>query len=356
MGSHETTAQRRNGSRPAAAITPVFLLSVPRAGSTLVQRVLGAHDGVATAAEPWLLLPALLPLRKPMPLAPGWYQTMAGAVREFVAELPDGTHSYREALRAFAERLYAEAAPPGARFFLDKSPAYHLVADDVIRTFPNARFVFLWRSPLSVLASTVETFCDGRWRPGSHRGDLFNGVTNLVHAYEQAGDRAHSVRYEDLLTRGDEPWQALASYVGVDFDPAALRRFADVELAGSMGDPTGRLRYAALDRKPLEKWRETISNPLRREWAIRYLRWLGRRRLAVMGYDLDAMIEELEAVQVRRSGLRRDAVDVVSALGRDVARGRTPGIASASRALLAPHAAGRRGGARGRLGSRSRGS
>src|SRR5947209_624473 len=251
MGAHETTAQRRNGRRRAAsAITPVFLLSVPRSGSTLVQRVLGAHGEVATAAEPWLLLPALLPLRKPMPLAPGWYQTMAGAVRDFVAELPDGTHSYREALRSFAERLYSEAAPPGTRFFLDKSPAYHLIADDVIRAFPNARFVFLWRSPLSVLASTVETFCDGRWRPGSHRGDLFNGVDNLVRAYEQAGETVHAVRYEDLLGGGDEPWQALASYVGIDFDPAALRRFADVQLAGTMGDPTGRLRYGTLDREP----------------------------------------------------------------------------------------------------------
>jgi hypothetical protein len=336
MSGHQTTAERRNGRRRAGQpITPVFLLSVPRSGSTLVQRVLGAHDGVATAAEPWVLLPTLLPLRDPMPLAPGWYQTMAGAVRDFVAELPDRTHSYREALRSFAERLYADAAPAGTRFFLDKSPAYHLVADDVIRTFPEARFVFLWRNPLSVLASTVDTFCDGRWRPDTHRGDLFNGVVNLVGSYERARERVHAVRYEDLISGGERPWQDLARYIGIDFDPASLRRFADIELTGSMGDPTGRALYASLDREPLVKWRRTISNPLRREWAARYLRWIGHDRLAVMGYDLDVLIGELEDVR-GRGGLRRDALDFATSLGRDVvrARRRTPGMASVSRAIL----------------------
>ena len=38
---------------------PLFLLSLPRAGSTVVQRVLAAHEGIATASEPWVLLPQL---------------------------------------------------------------------------------------------------------------------------------------------------------------------------------------------------------------------------------------------------------------------------------------------------------
>ena len=44
------------------SVTPVFIFSLPRSGSTLTQRVLTAHDGVASAAEPWVLLPLLQPL------------------------------------------------------------------------------------------------------------------------------------------------------------------------------------------------------------------------------------------------------------------------------------------------------
>jgi len=34
-----------------------FLISLPRAGSTLLQRLLMAHSGIASCGEPWLALP-----------------------------------------------------------------------------------------------------------------------------------------------------------------------------------------------------------------------------------------------------------------------------------------------------------
>ena len=42
---------------PWRAMRPLFL-SLPRSGSTLLQRILGSHDAVATSPEPWLLLPS----------------------------------------------------------------------------------------------------------------------------------------------------------------------------------------------------------------------------------------------------------------------------------------------------------
>ena len=38
-------------------VAPVFLLSLPRSGSTLLQRLLAVSPEVATAPEPWFLLP-----------------------------------------------------------------------------------------------------------------------------------------------------------------------------------------------------------------------------------------------------------------------------------------------------------
>ena len=37
----------------------IFLISQPRAGSTLLQRMLHEHSKIATVGEPWFLLPAL---------------------------------------------------------------------------------------------------------------------------------------------------------------------------------------------------------------------------------------------------------------------------------------------------------
>ena len=97
-------------------------------------------------------------------------------------------------------RLYEKAAGGGARFFLDKSPPYYFVATDIIRLFPDGKFVFLWRNPLSIVASIIDTWYDGKLYATSHREDLFIGLPRLVAAY-QAGNRsrAYAVRYEDLL-------------------------------------------------------------------------------------------------------------------------------------------------------------
>ena len=46
------------------AIKPIFIFSITRSGSTLLQRVIAAHEGVATVSEPWVLLPYLYTLRE----------------------------------------------------------------------------------------------------------------------------------------------------------------------------------------------------------------------------------------------------------------------------------------------------
>ena len=76
------------------------------------------------------------------------------AIREFVAELPRGEAGYLDALRAYTDSLYAQmmaTAPPGKRFFLDKTPAYALVLPFLTKLYPQARYVVLTRHPLAVL-------------------------------------------------------------------------------------------------------------------------------------------------------------------------------------------------------------
>jgi len=299
---------------------PLFVFSLPRSGSTLLQRVLAAHDGIATASEPWLLLPLLGPLRPRMPLAGAWLPAAGENLQDLARLLPEGMADYRTAVRDAALAVYRRAAPPGTRWFVDKSPPYYLIPEEVMATFDQARFVFLWRHPLSVVASIAETFTAGTWKPGDHVSSLFVGVDNLVRAARSGDERALSVRFEDLA-RGDRPtWERVLGHVGVPFDPAALERFDRVSLEGRMGDPTGVHRYRALSAEPVERWRDFVTNPLRRTWCGRYLRWLGEARLSVMGYDLDALLGELAGAGRGRAGLGEDAVQLGRALLRDVVK------------------------------------
>ena len=312
-------------------VTPIVLISLPRSGSTLVQRVLGSYDEVATASEPWLLLPLLLPLRDDVPAPGGWQPQVHEALRDFSQTLPGGRGTYERSVAAAAREIYEEAAQ-GAPYFLDKTPPYFLVIDEIARALPEARIVILWRNPLAVLASVVETFCGGRWRPQDYPTSLFGGLARMVDGARRHADRIFCVRYEDLIEEDGAAWRRLTGFLGLEFDPDSLQRFSGVRLQGAMGDAVGTRAYTRIEKEPAEKWRGTISNPVRRLWAQRYIDWIGAERLAVMGYDPDLLAEQLATTGGSLTGIGRDAADALSSMARDAVK------AKASRSGAAPSA------------------
>ena len=105
------------------AIRPIFIFSITRSGSTLVQRIVAAHEGVATVSEPWLLLPLLYTLRSQGVVAEYSHNMALSAIEDFCKELPEGTESdYRRELHDFVLWLYEKAAGQGATHFVATSP------------------------------------------------------------------------------------------------------------------------------------------------------------------------------------------------------------------------------------------
>jgi Sulfotransferase family len=296
-------------------IQPIFVLSVSRSGSTLLQRVIASHRGVATVSEPWLLLPYLYTLRPQGVTAEYQHRSLVAAVDDFCRTLPADHEDYRQELRSFVLRLYAKAAGPDARFFLDKSPPYCLIPEEIIELFPEAKFVFLWRNPLSIVASIIET--RKQWHPTLYRSDLFIGLPRLVAAFRAHESAVHAIRFEDLLDGDQRTWTELMDYLGIAFDPHSLTSFAELKLAGRMGDPTGVKRYSALSSEPRDKWKDTLSNPIRKEWCRRYLRFLGDERLAVMGYERAEIVGELDALPTSVDRLLPDLGRLVGDIAKE---------------------------------------
>lgn len=287
---------------------PIFLYSLPRAGSTLVQRILGAHADIATASEPWLLLPLLYSLRGKGAYAEYDHGLAASAIEDFCKLLPKGREDYEGELRETAMRLYRGAARRDARYFLDKTPRYHLIANELIRIFPAGKHVFLWRSPLATLGSFIGYFGQGTWNLYGYRVDLFTGLENLTGAYGQAKGTTHALRYEDLITNRDATLEKLFAYLELPFDKKAAESFSQVKLEGRMGDRAGTQAYTQISSEPLDKWKKALANPLRKRWARRYLHWIGSERLSLMGYSLDGLLGELDAAPTSAEHLCSDMV------------------------------------------------
>ena len=299
------------------AIEPIFIFSVSRSGSTLVQRVIASHKDVTTVSEPWILLPYGYTFRAKGVAAEYQHSSLVRAIEDFCKELPHGDDDYRAELRAVVLRLY-EKAHGGGRFFVDKSPPYCLISEEIIRLFPEAKFVFLWRNPLSIVSSIIHTFKP--WHPTLFRSDLFIGLPRLVAAYLAHSTQAYSVRFEDLLGGDERQWSALMDYLGIEFEPDALTRFSELSLNGRMGDPTGVKRYSTLSSEPHEKWKGTLANPLRKEWCRRYLRYLGDDRLKVMGYDIRQLVRELDSQPMNLHSLIPDLGRLVMDVAKEPVR------------------------------------
>jgi hypothetical protein len=220
------------------------------------------------------------------------HQLARQAISDFRSRVNGGTDGFDEELRAFVHRLYHRAADTEASYFLDKTPRYHLLAPDLMDLFPNAKIIILWRNPLAIIASMIETWGEGRWNVYRYRVDLYQGLPNLVDLARQTNESVDAVRFEDLVTDTDNPWERLGDHLGIDVGD--LERTPPV-LEGKMGDPNQR-QYEEVSSSPVDKWKTTLRNPLRKAWVRRYLQWLGEERLDVMGYSLDDLQAELEAL------------------------------------------------------------
>lgn len=290
-------------------VRPAFLLSQPRAGSTLLQRLLAAHSEVATVAEPWFLLPPLYALRERGVYAEYGHQITTRAISGLCEQLPGGRGDYLEAVAAMARSLYSRASPPTAKVFLDKTPRYGLVVDDLLATFPEAAFIVLYRNPLAVVASISSTFDGGSWKPYHHKQDLYLLPERLLEANLRSPESFTTVRYEDLLTEPKATLQRLVGALGLDWESSIMDSFSDVSLAGHVGDPTGVEDYDQISREPLTKWQQSLSTPVRKAWVRRYLRWLGAERLQIMGYELGELMEQLTDAPTTYSQIAADSLN-----------------------------------------------
>jgi hypothetical protein len=294
------------------APVPMFLFSMPRSGSTLLQRLLATHPEIDTGPEPTFLLPLLHIGSDRETLATFDQRFTSWAVEDFLASTGDGEESFSEMVRAAAEVAYRHASSGPSRYFLDKTPKYHMIADRLLGIFPESPAIVLWRHPLAVIGSLMATWggAGGRWNLQHFRLDLFEALPGLIAAVERHGDRRlQTVRYEDLVSAPHEVLRPLVGRLGLDYDPATVERFGEVELEGRVQDPnvtTADFRLVRADR--VDRWKSVLANPLRRAWCRRYLRWLGQERMAVMGYDLDAVLSELDELDPSWSFLASDVV------------------------------------------------
>ena len=89
---------------------PLFVFSLPRAGSTLLQRILMSHKDIATLPEPWIALPVFFSLRSTGLEAVYNHKEGSEAIADFISRIAGGRPCFQRAAGEFLMTLYAAAA------------------------------------------------------------------------------------------------------------------------------------------------------------------------------------------------------------------------------------------------------
>lgn len=286
----------------------VFVASLPRSGSTLLQKMLSVSPDVASSAEPWIMLPFWGMRQVAAGRAVYFHHTAANAINDFIGNIADGETAYARAVGDFARPLYAAAAA-GKPVFLDKTPRYYLMLPLLRRALPEAQFVVLLRNPLAVLASICETFNRGRFIWFEYWLDWLDGHRCLAQAVREAAPNQHLVRYEHLVSTPAEVLPPICDSLGIEYADNMVSGYQSAQLRGRMGDPTGIHRYQSVSGASVDKWQAFFDTAYRRKVAERMLAMLDPADLETLGYPLHTLLEALHSGAPRKGFDLRSRID-----------------------------------------------
>ena len=278
----------------------VFLLCVPRSGSSLSTVMLQNHSRIFATQEMWFLM-NLVDLSKADSRAYGGSSIIRQFYQAMVSE-----DVFEKACRSFALEIYnGFLEGSGADFIVDKSPRYYYMLEWLDRLFPQSRRIHLQRNPLSVAASfkkvnrhTGENFdliqSINSSKLNMKAIDLTLGLTRLNDYFAEAHPCAYELKYEQLVMRPQEELEKLCTFLGISYEQGMERygQFvhstkADMFYSMGVGDPFLSSHQEA-HQGSVNNWK----NILKRQEVELYCRVLGANLFHRMGYS-----EQLQAAE-----------------------------------------------------------
>jgi tetratricopeptide (TPR) repeat protein len=209
-------AERAGSGR--AAPDPIFILGLPRSGSTLIEQVLASHSAVEGTME----LPDLGLVASAIC---GYERNAAGET--YLDVLPSLD---RAALSALGERYLATTRAHRKMrraYFIDKMPNNWPFVGLVQLILPNAKIIDARRHPMACCFSCFkqhfalgQNFTYGFGDLGRYYADY---VRMMRHWDRVLPGRVHRVIYEDLVADPETNIRGLLDYCGLPFEEACLR-------------------------------------------------------------------------------------------------------------------------------------
>lgn len=239
---------------------PIFIVGLPRSGSTLVEQVLTAHSRVDGTME----LPILATLVKELN-----YRRRKAGQAVYPQALADlSTAECRDLGTEYLER--ARILRGDAPYFVDKMPNNFEHVALIRLALPNARVIDVRREPMANGFSAFrQLFQTGQdWSCDlTHIGRYTNAYVDLMEHWDALlPGFVHRVHYEDLIESPEREIGRLLTFLGLPMEPACLapqRNPRPVRTASSEQVRQPLYRHALTHWKHFEKHLEPLREALK---------------------------------------------------------------------------------------------
>lgn len=194
---------------PQSGPTPIFILGLPRSGSTVLEQLLGAHPDVKTAGE----LPDFAAQMRWV--ANRYSRSQLDA--ELIAAMAGGND--QEVGARYLERTQWRAQ--GRTHFIDKSPLNFVNIGFILNSIPNAKVIHVRKSPMDACFSNLKELFT-RMYPHSYQLDemadyylQYNALMTRWRSLDPGARRIVEVDYEGLVTSPESTMRSVLSALGI---------------------------------------------------------------------------------------------------------------------------------------------
>ncbi len=270
----------------------IFIISQPRSGSTVLQSVLGSHHKVFNAGEPWVaLLPSLFfgHGKWESNFNRNWAQIGMSA---FFTENHISESLIQSKIGEFLLSVYSECLTNSNKsIFLDKTPRYYQILNEIRGVFPEAKIILLRRRPAMVLKSILRTWVKEDYaKLLSYKVDLIDAV-QAINSFESSEPlNVLNLQFEQILRDPESSIRRICDFVEIDYEPTMLDY--DRHSNRVFGDQNY-LEHTHIQEQPDTGIDLSGLTSDQKSLVINYVQHLGNEKYTKFGYDYSQDMELL---------------------------------------------------------------
>jgi len=265
-----------------------------------LQRILNNSSEIETIAEPWFLL-HYLSINKKLTLSKYSYSAIQKGLDSSIDR-----KRYLQLLKSHILEVYKEMSRKNIDreflYFLDKTPRYYWILNEIHELFPNAKFIYLTRNPINVFSSTMTSWGDNSFKNYFYSyEDLNIAYQKIIESYKINNKKNNilHIKYEDLITDTKYTLEKISNFLLLNYKISSDIKSKRID--GPFGDNTGIIKYDSISLLPLMSYKKFTNTIFRKWFLINYIKKIDIDFFTLFDYNRLTILKSLNDLSLKKA-------------------------------------------------------